>query len=44
MHQQAIGEIHGKLHENNSYYSLLFDALFLYMEENGVTAVALEEA
>ncbi|MBR3118240.1 nitrate reductase molybdenum cofactor assembly chaperone [Oceanobacillus profundus] len=44
MHQQAIGEIHGKLQENNSYYSLLFDALFLYMEENGVTAVALEEA
>lgn len=44
MHHQAIGEIHGKLVENNSYYRLLFEALFLCMEENGVTAAALDEA
>ncbi|WP_068672606.1 nitrate reductase molybdenum cofactor assembly chaperone [Oceanobacillus sp. Castelsardo] len=29
MHGKAIAEIHGKLKEQDSFYSLLFDALFL---------------
>ena len=36
LHHMAIGEIRTKLKENNSYYSLLFDALFLQMEINSV--------
>lgn len=37
MHEKAIAEIHGKLKEQDSFYSLLFDALFSQMESHGLT-------
>lgn len=42
MHAEAIAEIQNKLKESSSYYSLLFDALFLQIGDNGVTISAVE--
>lgn len=42
MHAKAVAEIHGKLKEQDSFYSLLFDALFLEMESHGLEFTARE--
>ncbi|RKQ37232.1 nitrate reductase molybdenum cofactor assembly chaperone [Oceanobacillus halophilus] len=44
MHGKAIAEIQNKFNENNSYYRLLFDALFLNMSDNGLTFTVAEES
>lgn len=36
MHQEAIREIRDRLAEEQSYYQYLFDALLIYMKNNGV--------
>jgi len=43
MHGKAIAEIQKKLREQNSFYHLLFEALFIQMENHGLH-VATEDA
>ncbi|MFC3040613.1 nitrate reductase molybdenum cofactor assembly chaperone [Virgibacillus xinjiangensis] len=43
MHAAAIKQIHGVLEESENYYVLLFHALLIHMENNGVQIPAEEE-